>query len=494
MDDLIMSNKNVSIESTENPIVFISDLHFDYTKSKFKAKAASQMKSNFITFIKERYADSILCLAGDFFDSYKKTLSFVKELDEKHMLGFFVLGNHDYWNNGTKSHLDIINMFSEETKNNKYFKFLVTGRKYYYNDICVIGDTGWTSFWRGKRQVTLQQFMGLPDAKKVKDFSPRKIKSLHNEWVSFANDVLNQEEKVLIVTHFPMVDFTKEDKDCWWSSTTALKGDNSWRIFGHTHRSEQQYNNVSSQRGYNNNDAEELERNGDKQYSSYFFGKLEKLVTKQGIVASSHFESISKFHSLIVVSDSENELSLVSTIKRRGYKRCAANKYNFAALSNSPETYLDRVKEITNGYVRDTYIGYFFSGHISMQVLKAIHHSIAILESGDFSDVRAFVTAAVITGYVFNRMPFLIEKMRPLDDYDVVRFWLMFLTIKRYGIDMGSIQTVRRDEKNHITFYNVDIYLPAVNGLSLNAEEVQMLMQKTPLLTPPVTLLENQNT
>lgn len=494
MGDLIISNRNVSIESTENPIVFISDLHFDYTKRKLKAKAASQMKSDFITFITERYADSILCLAGDFFDSYRKTLSFVKELEEKQILGFFVLGNHDYWNDGTKSHLDIINLFSDETENNQYFKFLVTGRKYYYNDICVIGDTGWTSFRRGKHQVALKQFMDLPDAKKVRDFSPKKIKALHDEWVSFANDVLNQEEKVLIVTHFPMVNFTKEDKDCWWSSTTVLKGDNSWRIFGHTHRSEQQYNNVSSQRGYDNNDAEDLERKCVKQYSSYSFGKLEKLVNQHDIIASSNFESISQFHSPVVVSNAKNELSLVSTVKRRGYKRCAANKHNFTFLSNSPEAYLDRVKEITNGYLRDTYIGYLFSGHISRQVLKAIYHSIAIIESGDFSDVRAFITAAVITGYVFNRMPFLIEGMRPLDDYDVVRFWLMLLTIKHYGIDMGSINTVRSNKKNRITFCNVEVYLPAVNNLSLNADEVQMLMQETPLLPRPIALLENQNT
>jgi predicted phosphohydrolase len=490
MANLIISNNNIPVESTDNPIVFISDLHFDYTKRKFKAKAASRMKSDFITFIKEWYADSILCLAGDFFDSYNKTLSFVKELEENQIVGFFVLGNHDYWNNGTKSHLDIINLFSDETQDNQYFKFLVTGRKYYFNDICVIGDTGWTSFRRGKRQVTLKQFMALPDAKKVKDFRPKKIIALHDEWVSFANGVLNKEEKVLIVTHFPMVNFTKEDKDCWWSSTTVLKGDNSWRIFGHTHRSEQHYNNVSSQRGYDNKDAEDLERKWSKQYYSFSFGKFKKSVEQHSIIASSNFESISKFHSPIVVSNAKNELVLVSTIKRRGYKRCAANKHNFAVLANSLEAYLERVKEITNGYLRDTYIGYILSGRLSEQVVKAIYHSIAIIESGDFSDVRAFITAAVITGYVFNGMPYLIESMRPLDDYDVMRFWLMLLTIKHYGIDVESINTVRSDKKNHITFFNVDMYLPAVNDLSLNADEVQMLLQKTPLSPRPAVLIE----
>ncbi|EGG33775.1 hypothetical protein HMPREF9412_3684 [Paenibacillus sp. HGF5] len=44
---------------------------------------------------------------------------------------------------------------------------------------------------------------------------------------------------------------------------------------------------------------------------------------------------------------------------------------------------------------------------------------------------------------------------------------------------------MRSDKKNHITFFNVDMYLPAVNDLSLNADEVQLLMQKTPLLPRP---------
>lgn len=490
MTSLIISSNNVPIKSTENPIVFISDLHFDFTKRKFKAKAAFRMKDDFITFVKERYSGSILCLAGDFFNNCKKTLSFVKELEEKQIVGFFVLGNHDYWNDGTMSHQDIINLFSDETKDNQYFKFLVTGRKYYFNDICIVGDTGWTSFRRGKRQVELKQFMSLPDAEKVKDFNPENIISLHNEWVSFANDVLNKEEKVLIVTHFPMVDFTKEDKDCWWSSTTALKGDNSWRIFGHTHRNGQQFNNVSSQRGYDNKDAKELERPWMKQYASDSFGKIEKSVYQYNIRSSSNFESISNFHSPIVVKNSKDELALISTVKRRGYKRCAANKHNFTILASSPEEYLKRVKKITKGYLRDTYIGYVLSGPLPQKVVNAIHHSIAIIESGDLSDVRAFITAAVITGYVYNEMPFLIKDMRPLDDYDILRFWFMLLTINHYGINMKSINTVRSDRKNHITFCNVDLYLPAVNDLSLSADEVQMLMHKTPLSPRPAVLLE----
>lgn len=481
MTSLIIPNNNVPIKTTENPIVFISDLHFDFTKGKFNAKAALRMQDDFIAFVKERYSNSIVCLAGDFFNSYKKTLSFVKKLEKNQIVGFFVLGNHDYWSKGSMSYQDIITLFSDATKDNRYFKFLVTGRKYYFNDFCIIGDTGWTSFRRQKRQVELNQFMFLPDAVQVKDFNPTNIIKLHNEWVSFANNVLKKEEKVLIVTHFPMVNFTKEDKDCWWSSTTALKGKNSWRIFGHTHRSGQRFNNVSWQRGYENKDSKALERQWVTQYTYGSFGKLEKSGYQDSISLASDFNSISNFHSPIVVKNVTGEAALILAVKRRGYKRCASNKHNFTTLATSPEAYIERVKKVMEGYLQDTYMGYVLSGHIPQEIISAIQHSIAIIERRDMSDVRAFITAAVITGYVFNEMPFLIKDMRPLDDYDILRFWLMLITINHYGINMDSINTVRSDKKNRISFCNVDLYVPAVNDLSLSAHEVEMLMYDTPL-------------
>jgi predicted MPP superfamily phosphohydrolase len=493
VSELTLSGDNTFIESTGNSIVFISDLHFDFTKHRFKAKTAPQMKDDFIAFVKEYYADSILCLAGDFFNDYRRTLTFVKELEQNQIVGFFVLGNHDFWNDRTKSYVAIISIFDSETQGNQYFRFLTTGRKYYFKDICIIGDTGWTSFRRENRRVSLKQFMDLPDAMNVKKFKPRKIIAMHKDWVSFANRVLKQEEKALIITHFPMVDLTKADKDCWWSSQTNLKGENSWRIFGHTHKyKEQQNNNVSSQRGYDNKASEDLQHIGLKQYSSNDFGKLEKVFDQRSLVARD-FKIISKFYSPTVVSNAGSELALVSTIKRRGYKRCAANKYNFTVLANSPEMYLEQVKKVTNGYLSDTYIGYIHSDHISNGVMESIFSSIAFLESGNYSDVRTFITAAVITGYVFNGMPFLIEQMRPLDDYDIMRFWLMFMTIKQYKLDMNSIDTVRYDKKNYITFCNVDIYFPAVNGLTLTVDTIQKLMQQTPLLPQPVTLLEEKH-
>ena len=528
------------MESTVNNIIFISDLHFGFTKGNikniFSTEAALQMKDDFIAFVKENYADNILCLAGDFFNSDEETLCFINELEENHIKGFFVLGNHDYWNNGTKSHEEIIELFSNETKANKYFKFLVTGRKYYFNDICVIGDTGWTSFRRGKRKVNLKQFMCLPDARFVKDFDPEKIIALHDEWISFANNILNIEKKVLIVTHFPMTDFTREDRDCWWTSTTALKGENSWRIFGHNHfgpnpKDNRRFNNVSIQRGNYNKNIESLKREAceksfesqnpidwnisNKAYKSYLnkkekyikknwvnfkpenqysycdFGRLEKVFEISDMTVTNGIESISAFFSPVVVSDIESDLELISDIQSYGYKRCAWNKNNLAALANDPEGYIQEVKEKIAGYLTDTYIGYSLSRRLHNSTVEAVYNSIAILEKGDFSDVRAFMTAAVITGYVYNCRSFDLAIMRPLNDYDIIRFWMMFLTIKKYNIDMKSIDNIHRDKKKSIIFANVEIYLPIINGFSLDIDEVQMHMQKTPLLPLPNTFLKN---
>lgn len=485
----------VPIESNGNSIVFISDLHFGITKKKFKAKAAVQMKDEFIKFVKDQFDDSIICLAGDFFNDYRITLAFVKELEQNKIFGFFVLGNHDFWNNGRKSYNEIISIFDAETEANQYFRFLTTDKKYYINDICFIGDTGWTSFRRKKQRVGLQQFTRLPDAKEVKGFSPKEIIDMHDKWVAFANSVLRKENKVLMLTHFPMTDFTKEDYDCWWSSQTNIKGENCWRIFGHTHSSKQQKNNnVSSQRGYNNKDMISLKTNNYKQYSLFDFGKLEKVIYQSGITVRS-YDIISKYYSTNLVTDTNAESSLISAINGRGYKRCAANKKALAHLADSPKEYINEVKQITEWYLKDTYMGYtlkdsFVSNSISKNVIELINSSISILENGNTTDIRAFITAAVITGYVYNEMPFLIETMRPLDSYDIIRFWLMFLTIKQYGVDIDSIESVCRHKKSNIEFNNVNIYLPVVNGYSLTINEVQELMKQTPLLHGPDALLK----
>ncbi len=467
----------------ETTIVFISDLHFDFTTRKYNLSDADKRQEEFIDYIKEHFTHCILCLVGDFFNSYEKTLSFINKLEENRIVGFFVLGNHDYWNDGTKSHDDIIRLFDNETQNNNYFHLLITGKKYYVNDICVIGDTGWTSFRRKNLEVSLEQFMDLPDVKFVRDFDPQQIRKIHEDWVVYANKILLFEKKVLIITHFPMRDFTKKAQDCWSSSTTKLvKQDNYWCIFGHTHKSSQKENNhISSQRGYNNYSSKHLERHGIKQYTSQSFGVLKKLNDNRELIISNQ-EALFSFYSPLVIS-SATDVSLITDIKERGFKRCAANKVNFSVLATSPKEYIERVKHIIAGYLRNTYINYAYLRHINKRTIDAVFSAISILEKGDINNAREFITAAVVTGYVYNHMPLDIEHMRPVDDYDVMRFYLMLMTMKKYNIGIDSINSVQKHSKNYINFGNVDIYLPSVNGYSLSIEEAMIQFKQTHLLS-----------
>lgn len=63
----------------------------------------------------------------------------------------------------------------------------------------------------------------MPENVFVKDFSCEKIIEMHNAWIEYANQMICKEKKIIILTHFPMVDFTETAYDCWWSSKTRFK-------------------------------------------------------------------------------------------------------------------------------------------------------------------------------------------------------------------------------------------------------------------------------
>lgn len=195
---------------------------------------------------------------------------------------------------------------------------LITGKKYYVDDVCVIGDTGWTSFRRKNHGVLLKQFRNLPDSEKVRDFDPKKIRQSHENWVTYANEILLFEKKVLIMTHFPMVDFTNEAWDCWWSSQTKLTNrDNYWAIFGHKHNASlREYNHISSQRGYRNYSSKYLELWGIQQYASNSFGVLEKVNYNRELTISNK-EALFSFYSPLVVTDATTDILVTTENKKK---------------------------------------------------------------------------------------------------------------------------------------------------------------------------------
>jgi predicted MPP superfamily phosphohydrolase len=493
-----------SIEQTEPPkpkrFVFVSDLHFDIDKKispncPLDVNISTQKATEFIKYVKNTYPDDILCLAGDYFDDYQKSLSFILAIEKAQITGFFILGNHDYWNNATLSHEEILLLFKNQTKNNRYFKMLATGEKYFIDDTCIIGDTGWTSFRRNNRNVPIVPFMNFPEKTETKDFDPERIRKLHEEWIDFANSVLTKEQSVIIITHNPMTDFTKKSRDCWWSSQTSLiETNNYWNIFGHTHqlKAQRKGHYVSEQRGYSGSQTKH-------------FGILQKVSSNYELSDIDRQIILKRYSPLIKITPSK-----IKEIESRGYKRCSSNKSNLTALAHDPESYLKKIIRVMEDYLKKVRAGYVYIGRtgISDATADKIRASVNILRNprfDNFDSIREFITAAVITGYVYNNIPSKIPRMRRIDDSDIVRFYLMFATIKKYQIPFNEIETLRKHPKQRLIFYpkedkllspkrssnenltvnrpQLNINLPVINSkYSLSTEEAKSLLAPTQLL------------
>lgn len=465
-------------------IVFISDLHFDFVYGDYCEEQSEWNKNAFISHVKENYKQSILCIAGDCFSNWRRTLSFIKELEKEQIRGFIVLGNHDYWNDGNKGYMELLDTFNVETKEHEYFRLLTTGRKYYIGELCFIGDTGWTSLRMNGKRINGNKLENLPEKIYIKDFSIKQVTSMHDKWIAYANTVLEEEKQVIMLTHFPMICFAKEPKDCWWSSETKLKQKkNYWNIFGHTHKERyRKRNHVSAQRGYNNYSLEKLER--EKLIAAmYTIGLLVKII-ETSKVAAVDTQPLSYLYTPQLVENPDTQIELISDIKRRGYKRTSKNWEILAMLAAEPLEYIKTAKECMKDYEKSAYIGYRYAFYLSEKTIYAIHTSIAslekIFEQNDFSNPTIFIMSAIITGYVYNGMAHEIDYMRPVDYYDVVRFYLVFQTMKKYNIGFDDIDSIKKHRKRSLTLENVPIGLPTINEQCMTEEEA--CLKGTPLL------------
>ncbi len=470
---------------TLNTIAIFSDLHFDYSNRKYKPTKANENESDFIRILNEEYKESLVLLAGDFYDDYRKTFAFVDRLEREQIYGFFVLGNHDYWNKGKFSYHEMIDLYKSHTENNCYFKLLVSGVPYKINDILFIGDTGWTSFDNGKGLIDLsKKFIDLPEENQIKDFTYSQVLDNHCKWIDYANSILESSSRVIVLTHFPMFGISlKKKSDLWWSSKTRiLETKNCWKIHGHTHKNYQEYNCLSYQRGYEDQ-LDKLYFFNEMTSYDYFqcsIGKLIKLSDSKELVDSKKY-LMGKYYNSQQLS-STNEVEIIN-VKKRGYIRSAANKNVFVELSANPKRFINKVESVLKGYLNNVYIGYTPYKGLTSDEITSIENSLFILKKSDFSDIREYMTAAVIAGYVWNGMPDGISYMRPLDDYDIIRFYLMFLTIKKFGLTMSDVNSVRKNPKHSIKVGNVDVYIPMVNNYTLDPEEVQIELRRTMLLS-----------
>lgn len=446
-------------ESSINKIRFLSDFHFDFKKG---------CEDLFFTYISESLEDGLLILAGDFYNNFKKTIKFIQKLESLKIQGFFVLGNHDYWSKGMYTYNEIIDFVSKKTIHHQYFKFLKTGIIHRIDDLVFIGDTGWTSFNNGVgKQNFDKRTIKLPEYEEVKNFSFKEISSYHIKWIKFAKSILSRYEKVIMVTHFPMFNnlsylkFSKKS-DLWWRSLVDIPNKylNFWNIYGHTHNTNKMNNFVSSQMGYDN--------------SSYFqFKTLQRLSYETKLVSLNNLMSLF-YNSNIIKTNDENE---IREIKERGYKRTSANKHVISAVVNDFESYISSVERILANEETRIYIGYICSFVVPFSTKKMIENAIQILKEG-IQDIRTYMTAIIVTGYVWNNMIYELDFMRPLDDFDIIRLYLYFKTIKKHNIPIHLIRTIERHRKNKLVVNNVDVYIPVINDIfQLNKEDLEQFKQ-----------------
>ena len=500
MGDSLITDRAV-INHKSKRFVFISDLHFDRASPfplsfdeirQLVAKiekgkdpparleyqpddTAPEREHNFIQFVKKNFSNDILILGGDFYTDFRQSLSFVKKLETAKVESYFVLGNHDFSSNDETWFDDIIQLFNSETISHKYCKFLMTGKKYYHEDVCIIGDTGWN----------LSNRIG-PDS--IMHIDGWVFGRASKKWIRFAKKTLAHEKKVLIVTHFPQGDFP-QSRDWkfldWVNADLWLDADHCWKIFGHTHdrRLFQFKNNVCLQEGY----KQRKEAPRAQPYAMSDFGILEKRrIKNSGEVFNLKYDlhHILPFYSPKIIRDAQKELEAVKEITGRGFKRAghADNKRAIADLITDKRAYIDSIKKSLDSIERVEYIDYILTKSVSPKTVNAVNEAIDILENVDPVNARPFMTAVVITSYVYSNMINHIEQMRPVDDYDIMRWFLLFATIQKFDFDPREIKTVRKNEMECFRFHHVPVYLPKVNGQSLQVPEALAILNKTLLL------------
>ena len=107
----------------------------------------------------------------------------------------------------------------------------------------------------------------------------------------------------------------------------------------------------------------------------------------------------------------------------------------------------------------------------------------------DFSNPMIFVMSAIITGYVYNYMPEQIDNMRPVDYYDIVRFYLVFQTMKKFNLGFDDITSIRKHKSRNVHLANVPVGLPSFNGKCLTPEEAYSCLKGIYLL-PETKLID----
>lgn len=262
-------------------IYYISDLHLDYRNIEEVSKFLSLFNKN-----------DIYIIAGDLYNNFVNSLVIINYLENNKIHGYFVLGNHEYIFlaeppnvniNLKKTEILTDKMFKiydnkyydylleyvkKNTKDNKYFKFLYTGKVFTLNNKWkIIGDTGWSSFKYENGNM-------IDDYKKYEWNHTTNWKWMDKQnkmFMNFLNNSIKKYKNLLVVTHhplyFPKLEDIKNsrlknkagDEILFWFSYEKINKSKNKILFihGHTHTEPFFKDNFSNASG-RNNDAKEI--------------------------------------------------------------------------------------------------------------------------------------------------------------------------------------------------------------------------------------------
>lgn len=164
-------------------IRYFSDLHLEFIKPNKIEQFIKQIPNGI---------DEICVLAGDIGNPFEPNYDiFMNFIATNFIKTFIIAGNHEYYNK-TKT-IEETNIFIE----NYFTKFdnisFLNNNYEYYNNYCFIGTTLWSKITNPTYEIN--------DVYYIPDFDYIQYNRLNMLSVDFLEDVLQKNEKCIIITH-----------------------------------------------------------------------------------------------------------------------------------------------------------------------------------------------------------------------------------------------------------------------------------------------------
>jgi predicted phosphodiesterase len=164
-------------------IRYLSDLHLELIRPDKLLKLIIQIIPN---------KEQVCVLAGDIGNPYSKNYDlFMKHINYSFKKTFVITGNHEYYNNDKT--IEETNIFITDYFK-KYSNISFLNNSYeYYNDYCFVGSTLWSNVSKPEFEIN--------DTYSIKNLDIIKYNTLNQQSISFLEDNIINNNKMIIITH-----------------------------------------------------------------------------------------------------------------------------------------------------------------------------------------------------------------------------------------------------------------------------------------------------